>query len=97
MLSAFFGSITIRPILPDSFSPMFFHVFPPSTDWYTPSPVTSMSRIAHASPVPAHTMFGELCATASAPIAATSMLSEIGRQFEPPSVVFHTPPDDAPA
>jgi hypothetical protein len=36
-------------------------------------------------------------ATASAPIAATGRLSETGVQRTPPSVVFQTPPDAAPA
>ena len=62
-----------------------------------PSPMTSLSRIAHASPVPAQTTFGSDGATASAPIAATGMLSDTGTQRPPPSVVFHTPPDAAPA
>src|SRR6185312_3261480 len=97
MLSEFLGSMTMRPMRPVSFRPMFFHVLPPSGDWYTPSPVTSISRIAHASPVPAHTMLGELGATARAPIAATSWSSKMGRQFDPPSVDFQMPPEDAPA
>ncbi len=62
-----------------------------------PSPITSLSRIAQASPVPAHTMLGSDGATASAPIAATGMLSDTGVQWPPPSVVFQTPPDAAPA
>jgi len=55
-----------------------------------------MSRIAHASPVPAHTVDGSDGATASAPMAATGWLSKTGVQRIPPSVVFHTPPDEAP-
>ena len=43
-----------------------------------PSPITSLSRIAHASPVPVQTTFGSDGATASAPIAVTGMLSDFG-------------------
>jgi hypothetical protein len=35
-------------------------------------------------------------ATAIAPIELMGWLSKIGRQFAPPSVVFHTPPATAP-
>src|SRR6185437_16169512 len=52
--------------------------------------------MAHASPVPTHTILGSEGATARAPIAATGSLSKIGVQRLPPSVDFHTPPD-APA
>src|SRR5581483_6751380 len=62
-----------------------------------PSPITSLSRIAHASPVPAHTTLASDGATASAPIAATGIESDTGFHRMPPSVVFHTPPDAAPA
>ncbi len=62
-----------------------------------PSPITSLSRTAHASPVPAQTTFGSEGATARAPIAATGMLSDTGCHRRPPSVVFHTPPEAAPA
>ena len=47
-----------------------------------------MSRIAHASPVPAHTIFGSDGATASAPMAATGSSSKIGAQRLPPSRRF---------
>ena len=62
-----------------------------------PSPMTSLSRMAHASPVPAQTTLASDGATASAPMAATGMESETGVHRMPPSVVFHTPPDAAPA
>ena len=61
-----------------------------------PSPATSTSRIAHASPVPAHTMFGSDVETASAPIAIAVCLSKTGEKVWPSSVDFHTPPDAAP-
>ena len=61
-----------------------------------PSPITSASRIAHASPVPAQTWFGSDGATASAPIACAGCLSKTGENVLPSSVDFHTPPDAAP-
>ena len=59
--------------------------------------MTSLSRIAHASPVPAQTMLESDGATASAPMAVTAKASDTGVHRTPPSVVFHTPPDAAPA
>ena len=53
--------------------------------------------MAQASPVPTQTVFGSEGATARAPIAATCWLSKIGAHLKPPSVDFHTPPEDAPA
>src|SRR5437016_6074056 len=61
-----------------------------------PSPTTSASRIAHASPVPAHTIAWLDGATANAPIACTGKLSVTGRKVAPLSLDFHTPPDAAP-
>src|SRR4051812_33096300 len=61
-----------------------------------PSPTTSASRIAHASPVPAHTVLGSDCDVASEPIAMASCLSNTGRKVLPLSVDFQTPPDAAP-
>src|ERR1051326_6079255 len=58
--------------------------------------MTSASRIAHASPVPAQTMDGLDGATARAPIACTGMLSNTGVLVTPPSVLFHTPPEAEP-
>ena len=62
-----------------------------------PLPMTSLSRITQASPVPAHTVLVSEGATASAPIAATFCLSKIGAQRLPPSLDFQTPPEAAPA
>jgi len=60
--------------------------------------MTSLSRIAHASPVPAQTTFESDGAQRPARrFAATGIASETGAQRMPPSVVFHTPPDAAPA
>ena len=58
--------------------------------------MTSASRIAHASPVPAHTMFGLDGATASAPIACTAMESKTGLNVAPLSLDFQMPPEAAP-
>src|SRR6185437_2235397 len=58
--------------------------------------MTSASRIAHASPVPAHTVPGSDGAVASAPIACTSILSNTGTKVRPLSLDFHTPPDAEP-
>ncbi len=48
------------------------------------------------SPVPAHTMFGSLAATASEPMDATGSESKMGFQWIPPSVLLKMPPDAAP-
>src|SRR6476620_1150983 len=61
-----------------------------------PLPITSASRIAQASPVPAHTWCGLDCDTASAPMACTGMESNTGRNVLPLSLDFHTPPDALP-
>src|SRR5574338_1322891 len=58
--------------------------------------MTSASRIAHASPVPAHTTFGLDGDTASAPIACTDWVSKTGTYVAPLSLDFQTPPDAAP-
>src|SRR5689334_8623406 len=95
-MSGFVGWTMMRPIRPVSASPMWTHVAPESMDLYTPSPARSASRIAQASPVPAHTIDGFDGATARAPMACTGMLSETGRNVAPLSTDFHTPPDAAP-
>src|SRR5215470_5931182 len=48
------------------------------------------------SPVPAHTMFGSVAATASEPIDATGSESNMGSQCIPPSVLLKMPPEAAP-
>src|SRR6266481_8118778 len=48
------------------------------------------------SPVPAHTMFASLAATASEPMDATGSESKIGSQWIPPSGLLKMPPDAAP-
>jgi len=71
-------------------------VLPASVDLYMPLPIEIMLRIL-VSPVPAQTTFGSEIDTASAPIEATSVSSNTGSQFNPPSTVFQMPPDAAPA
>src|SRR6185312_435484 len=83
----------MRPV---SARPMFVQVVPESVDLYTPSPIRSASRIAHASPVPAQTVDGRDSDTASAPIDCTCIESNTGRKVAPLSTDFHTPPDAAP-
>src|SRR5579859_6369934 len=48
------------------------------------------------SPVPVHTIFGSLGATASEPMDATGSESKIGSQWIPPSVLLKIPPEAAP-
>src|SRR5580658_8033219 len=48
------------------------------------------------SPVPAHTMFGSLAATASEPMEATGSESKMGSQWMPPSMLLKMPPEAAP-
>src|SRR5689334_13800159 len=52
--------------------------------------------MSHGSPVPAHTVSWAEGATASAPMAVTSLSSKIGAQLMPLSVVFQMPPSAAP-
>src|ERR1044072_5034810 len=67
-----------------------------------PCPMERWLRM-NDSPVPAHTMFGSLAATASEtpdrpgePMDATGSESKIGSQWIPPSVLLKMPPDAAP-
>src|SRR5260370_30494343 len=48
------------------------------------------------SPVPAHTMFESLAASAREPMDATGSASKMGSQWIPPSVLLKMPPDAAP-
>src|SRR6266850_452463 len=94
--SEFFGWTTIRPMCRAASSPIFFHVFPPSSDLYTPSPHDELCRL-FGSPVPTHTMDGSDGAIAMSPIVDTLSLSNTGSQVVPLLVVFQTPPDAVPA
>src|SRR5256714_11643404 len=76
-------------------SPMFFQVFPPSSDLYAPSPQEELCRL-FGSPVPTHTMDGSEGAIAMSPIVETLSLSNIGSHVVPLFVVFHTPPEAVP-
>src|SRR6266851_5113297 len=76
-------------------SPIFFQVFPPSSDLYAPSPQEELCRLL-GSPVPTHTTAGSDGAMAMSPIVETLSLSNIGSQVVPLFVVFHTPPEAVP-
>src|SRR5882724_11591636 len=76
-------------------SPIFFQVFPPSSDLYAPSPHDELCRL-FGSPVPTHTTAGSDGAMAMSPIVETLSLSNIGSQVVPLFVVFHTPPEAVP-
>src|SRR5947199_6147089 len=93
--SGFFGWITIRPMCRVASSPIFFQVFPPSTDLYAPSPQEELWRL-FGSPVPTHTIEGSDGAIAMSPIVDTPSLSNIGSHVVPLLVVFQTPPEAVP-
>ncbi len=76
-------------------NPIFFQVFPPSSDLYAPSPQEELCRL-FGSPVPTHTTDGSDGAIAMSPIVETFSLSNIGSQVVPLFVVFHTPPEAVP-
>ena len=61
-----------------------------------PFPMEMLLRMK-VSPVPAQTTFGSEAATARALTDDTSWSSKIDSQWVPPSVVFHRPPEAAPA
>src|SRR5229473_4969277 len=75
--------------------PIFFQVFPPSSDLYAPSPHEELCRL-FGSPVPTHTTEGSDGAMAMSPIVETLSLSKIGSQVVPLLVVFQTPPEAVP-
>src|SRR5712671_6854488 len=76
-------------------SPIFFQVFPPSSDLYAPSPQEELCRL-FGSPVPTHTTDGSDGAIAMSPIVDTLSLSNTGSHVVPLFVVFHTPPEAVP-
>src|SRR5713226_9024375 len=76
-------------------NPIFFQVFPPSSDLYAPSPQEELCRLL-GSPVPTHTTDGSDGAIAMSPIVETLSLSKIGSHVVPLFVVFQTPPDAVP-
>src|SRR5690349_17180721 len=89
------GSISTRPIRPVFSNPIKDQVLPASRDLKIPCPTEMWLRM-NDSPVPAHTMFGSLAATASEPMDATGSESKMGFQWMPPSVLLKMPPDAAP-
>src|SRR5260370_889139 len=76
-------------------SPIFFQVFPPSSDLYAPSPHEELCRL-FGSPVPTHTTDGSDGAMAMSPIVDTLSLSNTGSHVVPLFVVSHTPPEAVP-
>ena len=95
-MSGLVGWITMREIRPVFSSPIFCHDLPASVDLNTPHPTEMFERM-NGSPVPTHTTLGSDGATATDPIDDTFCSSKIGLQRFPPSVVFQSPPDAAPA
>src|SRR6266851_6272362 len=85
----------MRPMCRVASSPIFFQVFPPSSDLYAPSPQEELCRL-FGSPVPTQTTEGSEGARAMSPMVETLSLSNIGSQVVPLFVVFHTPPEAAP-
>src|SRR6266851_9114211 len=85
----------MRPMCRVASSPIFFQVFPPSSDLYAPSPQDELCRLL-GSPVPTHTTDGSDGAMAMSPIVETLSLSNTGSQVVPLLVVFQTPPAAAP-
>src|SRR6266699_1140170 len=85
----------MRPIWCVASSPIFFQVFPPSSDLYAPSPQDELCRLL-GSPVPTHTTEGSDGAIAMSPIVDTLSLSNTDSQVVPLFVVFQTPPDAVP-
>src|ERR1700676_607719 len=77
-------------------SPIFFQVFPPSSDLYAPSPHEELCLL-FGSPVPTHTTAGSDGAIAMSPIVDTLSLSNTGSHVVPLFVVFQTPPEAVPA
>src|SRR5438094_6089197 len=68
------------------------HVWPPSMDWYSPTPLLNSDPPSKLLPVPAYTMLGFPGSRATAPIESDGRLSVSGVQDVPPLVVFQTPP-----
>src|SRR6266705_2845827 len=85
----------MRPMWCVASSPIFFQVFPPSSDLYAPSPQDELCRLL-GSPVPTHTTEGSDGAIAMSPIVDTLSLSNTDSQVVPLFVVFQTPPDAVP-
>src|SRR4051794_20181452 len=92
----FCGSMTTRPIVCVSRSPMCCQVVPPSSERYTPSPHVELWRLL-GSPVPAHTMRGLLGAIAMSPIDnVLPNLSKTASQVVPLFLLRKIPPDAVP-
>src|SRR6266478_1152224 len=82
----------MRPMWCVASSPVFFQIFPPSSDLYAPSPQDELCRLL-GSPVPTHTTEESDGAIAMSPIVDTLSLSNTDSQVVPLFVVFQTPHD----
>src|SRR6266436_4757882 len=85
----------MRPMWCVASSPVFFQIFPPSSNLYAPSPQDELCRLL-GSPVPTHTTEESDGAIAMSPIVDTLSLSNTDSQVVPLFVVFQTPPDAVP-
>src|SRR5258708_2863764 len=94
--SGCFGAMTFLPMCRVPSSPIFFQVFPPSSDLYAPSPQEELCRLL-GSPVPTHTTHGSDPAIAMSPIVETPSLSNIRSHMLPLLVVFQTPLEAVPS
>jgi hypothetical protein len=90
-MSGFVGCTTMRPMCSLALSPMLFHVLPPSSERYTPSPQPTLRWLLF-SPEPTHTVSGRDGASVTQPMLAVPCSSKIGVNDVPAFVVFHTPP-----
>src|SRR4051812_42267419 len=72
--------------------PIRFHVFPASTDLYTPSPKATLRWLLF-SPVPSHTTFESFGSTFTAPRENDPPSSKIGVKVLPRFSVLMRPPD----
>src|SRR5262245_5510545 len=87
-----FGSIAMRPMCSEVFSPTFFHVLPPSSDRKRPLPYDTLRWLLF-SPVPTQTVSGFFGSSAIAPIEYEASRSKTDVQVIPSFTVFQTPPE----
>src|SRR5450759_3915208 len=86
------GSMTIRAMCSELFSPMFVQCRPPSSERDTPSPYAT-DRWLSFSPVPTQTTEGFFGSIATHPVEKEASLSKTGTHVVPAFSVFHTPPE----
>src|SRR3954468_18850874 len=87
--------MTISAICFVSLSPMYAHVFPPSTVFHTPSPCETLPRMGY-SPPPTYTTSGAEGATSTAPMVPPKYLSVTGAHDSPAFTDLKTPPPVVP-